>query len=1553
VDFKHALVLGADGRSLGSSVICSIVSFHRNTRSIPLASLLAINAICGNAATLTDNFNSNQDYLANGVAGTVWDGVYFGAGEFANTGTGGSGPGSTVQCDANISTNSMLTVQSSATDWEGTGDDGFFLYKVIPGDFSAVVHVVSPFNTNIYNTAGLQARAFSSGGNPFGGSEDFISWTRFDQFNYANYLRNETNSTVQQINPGGFPNSAYWLRMDRVGNNFTFYQRTNSGDAWQLVNFPPPVNGTTLTRNDFAGQPLQVGIIHATYNTLRGAQFTDFSITAPAFDTTAAPPSPPSNLSVTNTTNTASISWSAAPDGAGSVVVMWAGGNAIKQTPANGFTYNGNATFGLGDMLLATNYFVVCSGTATSVVVTNLPTGAICNVAVFSYAGSGTTTAYNKSPAVANFSTGTATTTNTTLLVDPVSPALTNYTSLGEWNTDGNFESWTATQITNALVTNGILSGSASGSDSQLAKLNFAGGPDLDLGYNDYMELRLQVPADYNGDVLLYYGVTNTPGISSSRVLTIPSAQIPKDGAFHVYRLDLGLEIFWRGTLRDLRIDPLDATGVGKIFALDYLRVGDLAGDVYLPRYSANNPAPGANDSANNLPVIDMESKHFRVLWDAAVATNSFWRANMPHGTLRNLEEVWAFYIKKLGYREPSQSWTPANRNGNKYKVNLTTFYSGYFQGGDAGSFAWLNITPDGLQVDPPTWVPPHEFMHVCQAHQYLSGQQPMDGIWWEGHANYGRERWLYFYRDILGSQSGIDFNYLLSAHMIVAHGRDYYLSWPFFVYLDENPDGLPDLGEGTVAHLWQTNISGVYLYNTLDQQTPVTPLKDIVGYFARRELTFDYKNQVAITNALNTQNPAIWRRFQLTELVRRADDTNWWRVPMEIAPMQGAYATHELIPQGTGAGRVVTVNFHGLPDSARGADWRASFIALNDAGAVRYTPLWNSGSNSITLAANENRLFLVAAGTPNSFIFTGHDDLTYPYRSHPSKQRLHYEVQLFGATPKETTNSTAGLIQHPNGGGWKQSTAVVDSTAYLAPNARVYGTAQVRNNARIEDYAVVTNNAQVLNNAVVSGHALVLDSAIVKENAKVRDWAIISGTSVVAGRGRALEYTQVQGGVVTNDAVAKGCAILWSGGYIGDYGVIDGDFMAARPVTNGFAFGHLPYTGVPDSWVRTAPNHQYADYEFAAANDSMIRDQIGVTDGYLIGSPIWRATDAGRAGVLAFNGTNQYVVLDKSLSDFPELSVAAWIKWGGGTSNQPAWHFGSATNRGMFFTPDDGTGHAKFVIRNGGAPQTLTAPAALLTGVWTHVAVTLSNAAVGRLYINGVLQQQSAIIITPDQLNAGNSNNASVHNYLARGADPAQPFFNGSLDSVLIYTRALTNAEIAAMAPANSAPTLSAISNRTIGAGITLTVTNSATDPDLRWQTLYFSFVNAPSGASVDASSGILTWRPAVAQANTSNLFSVKVADNGSPSLSATQSFSVFVSPLATPVISPPVSSNGYFSLRITGDFGPDYSVQSSTNLFDWATIFTTNSPLVPFDWTDPDPTPKPSQFYRVSLGP
>jgi regulation of enolase protein 1 (concanavalin A-like superfamily) len=235
-------------------------------------------------------------------------------------------------------------------------DDGFFLFKVVRGDFSAVVHIVTPYNPANYNTAGLQARAFSTGGNAFGGSENYVSWTRFDEFGFPNYLRNEVNGGVTQINPGGSPNSAYWLRMDRVGNNFSFYQRTNGADPWTLVTFPAPVSGTVLARADLAGQPLQVGIMHATFNNQIGVQFSDFSITATNFDSYAPPP-PATGLTLSNGANSASISWIPDAASSGSVVVLSSGFSPAKEAPINGTICTGNPAFGAGDLLLSTNSY--------------------------------------------------------------------------------------------------------------------------------------------------------------------------------------------------------------------------------------------------------------------------------------------------------------------------------------------------------------------------------------------------------------------------------------------------------------------------------------------------------------------------------------------------------------------------------------------------------------------------------------------------------------------------------------------------------------------------------------------------------------------------------------------------------------------------------------------------------------------------------------------------------------------------------------------------------------------------------------------------------------------------------------------------------------------------------------------------------------------------------------------------------------------------------------------------------------------------------------------
>ena len=348
----------------------------------------------------TDSFNNSINYLTNGIAGTIWDGVYFGAGEFNNTGI--LGPGATVQCDANIIAASTLTLQTTGTAWENADDDGFFLFKVVPGDFSAVVHVVSPFDASAYNTAGLQARAFSADGDPFNGSENFVSWTRFDEYGFANYLRSEVNGGVAQINPGDYPNANYWLRMDRVnGTNFYFYQKATKTAAWQLETFPAPASGTKLVRADLAGQPLQVGIIHATFSGQLGVQFTDFSLSVSNASTVTAP-SPPSGLTLaTSTGNGLDVSWRPGTGSTGSLVVVWPGTNdVVKEVPANGFTYTGNANYGMGGNLPAAGYYVVYAGSGTNVTVNNLALNTTYNVAVFSYAGSGSLTAYSHTPAV-------------------------------------------------------------------------------------------------------------------------------------------------------------------------------------------------------------------------------------------------------------------------------------------------------------------------------------------------------------------------------------------------------------------------------------------------------------------------------------------------------------------------------------------------------------------------------------------------------------------------------------------------------------------------------------------------------------------------------------------------------------------------------------------------------------------------------------------------------------------------------------------------------------------------------------------------------------------------------------------------------------------------------------------------------------------------------------------------------------------------------------------------------------------------------------------------
>jgi beta-galactosidase len=195
------------------------------------------------------------------------------------------------------------------------------------------------------------------------------------------------------------------------------------------------------------------------------------------------------------------------------------------------------------------------------------------------------------------------------------------------------------------------------------------------------------------------------------------------------------------------------------------------------------------------------------------------------------------------------------------------------------------------------------------------------------------------------------------------------------------------------------------------------------------------------------------------------------------------------------------------------------------------------------------------------------------------------------------------------------------------------------------------------------------------------------------------------------------------------------------------------------------------------------------------------------------------------------------------------------------------------------------------------------------------------------------------------------------SSDNGFLCTSVLTNVS-STFLQANTAPTLAAIPNQTVNVGQPPQVTASATDTNVPASVLTFNLLAAPAGATLvktGNTNAAFHWRPQVPDANTTNLITLKVADNGSPRLSATQSFLVMVNPLTLPTFATPVWSNGAVNLSATGQAGPDYAVQGTTNLSlsNWTTLWTTNSPPTPFSWIDTNAGAYPARFYRLSVGP
>jgi hypothetical protein len=825
----------------------------------------------------------------------------------------------------------------------------------------------------------------------------------------------------------------------------------------------------------------------------------------------------------------------------------------------------------------------------------------------------------------------------------------------------------------------------------------------------------------------------------------------------------------------------------------------------------AQNTQPGWLDNERKFKSDDpaynfRRSEHFRIAWGQGAAKRKdenadFSRATeqLARGNMQMLESVWHRYHdpapRGIGFHAPGVSGSPKYQDGKSYRANLMMNNTGIWAGGAWGSvdewgYPLFALPPTYLAYDPPSGATPHEYGHTALISAGGFNDTPWDGMWHEATANWLQLQFLNSYP----GPGGVGMQPFLS----VPHGRNYYDSWQIWEHFRENPR----YGPAFINKVWtQANGSkrkgAEYIFDamvrldTSGSPDPYNAIKDAIGRMAARNVMWDYERQPFFQkHSPRTMDPLveIYRRAY-TELVRRSGDATWFRVPFAHAPMQGGYNVVPIALNGkTGGGYSVSVNFKPLWDATRRSDWRATFVAVNDNGESRYSTMWNSGINSITLSADENQLFLCVAATPDFMPFEG---FQRPLISELPLQPQAYEISFVNtrATAYESKPARPDGVAgkpHANGGGFVADSAKVDGTASVGPNAMVLGKAQVLGEARVEDFAVVMGNAVVRDHARLSGHALVRDNAQISDFGKVRDWATVQGRWKISENGRALERAYLlDRGELSGHATIKGNAPDFGGAKVTGHAIKEGDCANGANVDRQTLMCWV--WGTDQKYADGRPDNEvlYCNFQFKRPSPIYALDRFGVMHGYLMGSP-QAVTLNGQeiAGALQLNGRDQDVELKRDVADFRDTTIALWANWAGGTADQQLLHFGDGAGRYAYLTPKDAAnGKLKFVISTNGpkAEQVLVGSTALPTGTWTHVAITL-NRDTGTLYLNGQeVANNAAMTLNPDDVLGPNTLAGSDCMFLGRG--PQADYFKGLLADFRVYVQPQEPSTIATLA--------------------------------------------------------------------------------------------------------------------------------------------------------------------------
>jgi hypothetical protein len=191
---------------------------------------------------------------------------------------------------------------------------------------------------------------------------------------------------------------------------------------------------------------------------------------------------------------------------------------------------------------------------------------------------------------------------------------------------------------------------------------------------------------------------------------------------------------------------------------------------------------------------------------------------------------------------------------------------------------------------------------------------------------------------------------------------------------------------------------------------------------------------------------------------------------------------------------------------------------------------------------------------------------------------------------------------------------------------------------------------------------------------------------------------------------------------------------------------------------------------------ENNLNDATGNYHGTAVGSPTYQAS-YNSSMALALDGIDDYVDLPIGglIASLSDITVAGWVNSSSDDGWQRVFDFGNDTTVYMFMSVNSGTGTdpMRFAITTGsnGAESGVNGLVALPAD-WHHVAATIDSSTMTMaLYVDGSVVGSGPTALLPQDLGETTQNRLGSSQW-------DDPLFSGALDDVLIYDRALSEAE-------------------------------------------------------------------------------------------------------------------------------------------------------------------------------